>query len=255
MGNRFLHFTFFIFAISFQGLAQTDDTIYEVAQTQTAPAYAGDELQFLSDVRSRFEAKHKNAPEIMDMAFVVEKDGSVSNVVANSFDKPFSAAQNKLLASISPKWKPAKSNGKTVRCSTFVSVPIVKELVSPDGFVSDQPHIDDNAYFWKELEQSPEFTGGIATFEKYILDNADIPDKSNFKGNMRVMFIVEKDGSTSDVKTSGNLGISMSQEIIKVIANSPKWTPGKRNGKNVRSHFICLLFFSEGNVRTEIQKS
>ncbi|RZJ69534.1 hypothetical protein [Flavobacterium sp.] len=244
-----------LFLVASNSNAQTKEKIYDSEKVQVAPQFPGGEYKFIDALQAAFEAKKKNAPSIIDAWLVIEKNGSVSKVVASGDNGAFSKSDNAFLAKIAPKWKPAKVDGKAVRCRTFASLLVVKEIVSGQGSAKEEIDTDTSVYFARELEKNTEFPGGISQFENYLAAQANIPDKANFTGSMRVMCIVEKDGAITNIKTSGNLGMPMSQEITRVLAESPKWTAGKRNGKIVRSHFICVISFSEGKTRIEIQKS
>ena len=53
-------------------------------------------------------------------------------------------------------------------------------------------------------------------------------------GKVYVTFVVEKDGSLTDIKVIRDIGFGTGKEAIRVLKSSPKWTPGEKNGKKVR---------------------
>ena len=61
-----------------------------------------------------------------------------------------------------------------------------------------------------------------------------MPEVQGFKGKLIVSFIIETDGRLSDIKVLKDLGYGTSEEAIRVLQSSPKWIPGKQNGKPVR---------------------
>ena len=95
---------------------------------------------------------------------------------------------------------------------------------------------DDNViYNTAGLEVKPEFPGGLTAFYKYVETNFVVPNEPGLKGKIFVMFVVEKDGSLSDIKILRDIGFGTGKEAIRVMKLSPKWNPGKQNGKAVRT--------------------
>lgn len=86
------------------------------------------------------------------------------------------------------------------------------------------------------LEKQPTFPGGMGNFYKYISENFRYPKVLNFrpKGTIRISFVVDKDGSISDVYPSETLDPYLDAEAVRVVKKSPKWEPGIQKGKAVR---------------------
>lgn len=78
----------------------------------------------------------------------------------------------------------------------------------------------------------PEFPGGINEFYKYIGKNFKSPNSA--KGEIKVVFYIEKDGSLRDFKIIEGLNYDMNVEALRVLFNSPRWIPGKIDGKDAR---------------------
>lgn len=110
-------------------------------------------------------------------------------------------------------------------------------------FVDINNHKDtiEKAYKGKEaLDLQPTFPGGIEAFYKYVGRNFKISEQAaavKLKGKLLVTFIVEKDGSLSNIKINKDLGYGMGDEAIRVLKLSPKWTPGKVNHKLARVEY------------------
>lgn len=81
----------------------------------------------------------------------------------------------------------------------------------------------------------PEFPGGMSQFYKYIGKNFKIPNSA--KGQIKVTFFVEKDGSLKDFKIIEGLNYDMNIEVLRVLFNSPLWIPGKVDGKDARTKY------------------
>ncbi len=92
----------------------------------------------------------------------------------------------------------------------------------------------------------PEFIGGFVAFKKFILDTQVYPDDAigiGDQGTAYVQFVVEKNGSVSQVKASGKVGRSLKKEAERVVKKSPKWKPGEVGGKPVRSYVQIPITF------------
>ncbi|GIZ09181.1 energy transducer TonB [Flavobacterium sp. UMI-01] len=82
----------------------------------------------------------------------------------------------------------------------------------------------------------PEFPGGQKEFDKYIKKNYNIPpDANNVRGKVYVTFVVEIDGTLTDIKVLRDLGFETGKEAIRVLKQGPKWIPGQQKGLIVRS--------------------
>lgn len=103
---------------------------------------------------------------------------------------------------------------------------------------------DDEVYV--VAEELPEFPGGHAALIAYIQKNINYPAdaaKNGIQGRVWVSFIVEKDGSLSDIEIIRSPDSSFSKEAIRVLSSMPKWKPGKQNGKIVRVKWSMPVTF------------
>ena len=79
-----------------------------------------------------------------------------------------------------------------------------------------------------------------------LMKNIKYPEqamKEGIQGRVAVRFIVEKDGSISDVKPILSVHPLLNKEAVRVVKSMPKWTPGKQNGKPVRVRFNLPIMF------------
>lgn len=96
------------------------------------------------------------------------------------------------------------------------------------------------------VEVMPQFPGGQIAMLKYIMENMKYPEqamKEGIQGRVAVRFIVEKDGSISDVKPILSVHPLLNKEAVRVVESMPKWTPGKQNGKPVRVRYNLPVMF------------
>ncbi|MDI9311788.1 MAG: energy transducer TonB [Limnohabitans sp.] len=111
--------------------------------------------------------------------------------------------------------------------------------------------VDNTVYSSAGLEVQPEFQGGMQAFYKYCAKNyktEDIAEKlnSDLTGKVFVEFVVEKDGSLTDIKVVRDLGYGTGQEAIRMLKTVPRWTPGEQNGKKVRARYVLPISISIG---------
>lgn len=114
--------------------------------------------------------------------------------------------------------------------------------------------IDNNIYSSAGIEVQPEFPGGLAGFTKYCAKNYRIDDISSkledgqtLDGRIFVNFVVEKDGSLTDIKISRDLGFGTGQEAVRMLKNAPRWKPGIQNGKPIRVSYSLPIKISVTN--------
>ncbi|WP_341224521.1 TonB family protein [uncultured Arcticibacterium sp.] len=95
-------------------------------------------------------------------------------------------------------------------------------------------------------EIMPEFEGGLKKMYKWLGRNLNYPRNATVngvEGKVIVTFIVEKDGSISDVKVLKGIGFGCDEEAERVIKKMPKWKAGIQNGKPVRVRYTIPLSF------------
>jgi len=104
-----------------------------------------------------------------------------------------------------------------------------------------------NQKVYDTVDQLPEFPGGMPALISYLQNNIKYPkdaEKQKVEGRVLVQFVVETDGSISDVKVAKEVFPSLDAEGIRVVQAMPKWTPGKHKGKIVRVQYTLPIVFS-----------
>lgn len=111
-------------------------------------------------------------------------------------------------------------------------------LISHSGFAQDTLKVsnseDDNIYNTAGIDVKPEFPGGQQMFYKYIGENYKVPNVKGLKGKVFVSFVVDKDGSLTDINVLRDIGYGTGKEAKRVLKKCPNWLPGEQNGKKVR---------------------
>ena len=104
----------------------------------------------------------------------------------------------------------------------------------------------ENQKVFDTVEQMPEYPGGMPALIEFLQTNMKYPEdaqKQKVEGRVMVMFVVEKDGSITDVKVARNVFPSLDEEAVRVVNAMPKWTPGKEKGKPVRVQYTLPISF------------
>jgi protein TonB len=99
---------------------------------------------------------------------------------------------------------------------------------------------------FKVVEQMPEFPGGEEALYRFLQDNVQYPQKATNaqqQGTVNVKFVVNEDGSITQVEVARPIGYDMDEEAIRVVKKMPKWKPGKQNGKAVKVYFRVPIKF------------
>jgi TonB family protein len=96
------------------------------------------------------------------------------------------------------------------------------------------------------VEQMPEFPGGMEALMKFISENVKYPkeaEEKGLQGRVVVRYIIEKDGSISEVEIAKSVNEYLDAEAIRVVNAMPKWKPGKQKGEPVRVKFTIPITF------------
>jgi protein TonB len=96
------------------------------------------------------------------------------------------------------------------------------------------------------VEEMPSYPGGDMKMYEYLGKNIKYPQiarESGIQGRVFVNFVVEPDGSVSNVKVLRGIGGGCDEEAIRVVKSMPKWKPGKQRGKAVRVSYTLPVVF------------
>jgi len=111
------------------------------------------------------------------------------------------------------------------------------------------PVEDTHIYDASGIDSYPEFEGGMAAWAKFIQRNLRYPyaaQEKEVQGKVFLSFVVEIDGSITDVTLIKGIGAGCDEEAIRVIRKSPKWKPGQQQNRKVRVRYTMPLSFQLG---------
>ena len=105
--------------------------------------------------------------------------------------------------------------------------------------------IDENTiYNCAGIEVKPEFPGGYGNLTKFLYKNIVLTDEmktAELKGKVFASFIVEKDGSITNVKIIREIGYETGTEVLRVLKSMPKWLPAEQLGRKVRCSYTLPI--------------
>lgn len=96
------------------------------------------------------------------------------------------------------------------------------------------------------VEEPAQFPGGFDEFGKYLSENMQYPKQAQrlgVEGKVIVQFVVEKDGSITNLEVLRGIGAGCDAEAIRIMQESPKWKPGTQQGKKIRHKLIQKISF------------
>lgn len=120
------------------------------------------------------------------------------------------------------------------------------EAMEEFEFVVEDEEIEEQHIFLV-VENMPEFPGGEAAMYKFIGKNIEYPrmaKESGISGRVFITFVVERDGSVTDVQILRGIGGGCDEEAVRVIRKMPRWSPGKQRGKPVRVQYRMPIKFT-----------
>jgi len=120
--------------------------------------------------------------------------------------------------------------------------------------------VNDSGEVFVFVEDQPSYPGGDEARLEYLRNEIIYPSlakESGIQGTVYATFIVEKDGTISNVKILRGIGSGCDKEVVRVISNMPKWKPGKQRGKVVRTQFnmpIRFILSDDSNTTPKTKK-
>lgn len=239
--------------LSAQEDAPSNDTVFNIVDEM--PVFPGGEQAMMKYIAENIkfpqEAKDKEIAGRVFLAFVVEKDGSVSNVEVKRGIGGGCDDEAVRVVKAMPKWKPGKQKGEPVRVSYMLPVNFkltddipTKSVKKTEAYKPEMKPNADGIY--QIVEEMPQFPGGEKALMEYIAKNLTYPQEARDKGVEGRVFIgmvIEKDGSVNEVKVLRGIGGGCDEEAVRVIKALPKWKPGKMKGEPVRVSYLMPINF------------
>lgn len=139
-------------------------------------------------------------------------------------------------------WKGMCKNPKLSFTEEYKDGQLISGIgVSDDGTTTN---------YSKSRGTQPKFRGGDSAFGRYLGNNINYPDherENNIQGRVILAFVVEKDGTATEVKVNKSVSPALDAEAVRVISNSPRWNPATLYGRPVRVSYMVPVNFSLTN--------
>ena len=119
---------------------------------------------------------------------------------------------------------------------------VIEEYVAPE--VVEDEVVEQEIF--KIVEEMPSYPGGEAKLMEFVAKNIKYPQiarETGIQGRVFVNFVVEPDGSVSNVSVLRGIGGGCDEEAMRVVKSMPKWKPGKQRGKAVRVQYMLPVNF------------
>lgn len=121
-------------------------------------------------------------------------------------------------------------------------------LKAKEDIAAPEPpkHVVEETKIFTVVEQMPMYPGGNAALMGYLRDNIHYPTvaaENGVQGRVVVGFVVERDGSITDVNILRGVDPSLDREAMRVVKSMPRWNPGKQNGSAVRVKYQVPVSF------------
>ena len=111
----------------------------------------------------------------------------------------------------------------------------------------EEGEVEEEAIPFQLVEEKPKFKGGDANeFSKWVNSNLVYPEiakENGVQGRVTLQFTVNVDGSVTNVKVLRGVDSSLDKEAVRVVSNSPKWTPGKQRDRAVKVTYTFPVIF------------
>lgn len=129
----------------------------------------------------------------------------------------------------------------------YISLFIVAIFFSEPIFALRNPVTENNdTTIYKVVDRQPEFPGGYTALKSYIAEHLHYPQtalKRKAQGRVTTTFVIEKDGTVSNIAISQSPDESLSDEAIRIIRSFPRWKPGIQNGNPARVELTIPIMF------------
>ncbi|MBO4905679.1 MAG: energy transducer TonB [Bacteroidaceae bacterium] len=236
-------------------IIETDTTtVYEIVEANAS--FPGGEracIEWLcQNLHYPAEAMEQGIQGRVMVQFVVNKDGSLSEIRTLRSPSELLSREAERAVSEMPRWIPARVGNKTVR-SRF-NLPInfrinqdsvaTQQPATPTGAVREE---GDDDLVYEAVEENACFPGGERACYEWLSQNIHYPAvamEQGIQGRVMVQFVVDRDGSLTDIKVIRSPFEPLSREAERVVAAMPKWKPAMQGGKPVRSRFNLPINFA-----------
>ena len=190
--------------------------------------------------------------------FTVSSDGTVKDIdFKQEYKEEFKTEAKRLLRYF--MFTPATIGNVNVASQSFLlfkfSPETYKKYTKARGFVihKDQATFDTSFVVYKMADSSPEYYKGEEALGEFVLENLEYPDlaiRQNIQGAVVMSFIVESNGTLSNISVEKEFNHLCTQEALRIMRQT-KWKPGKKEGKAIRYKTKYPIIFNLNNINKD----
>ena len=223
--------------------------VIEQKQAEEQQAYM--EAMELAKLQEQAKKEEKKKPEKVQPKIEAKKEIPVARET-QKFTAPVikkdelvkEENQVKQMDKLDDKVAVGTENKEGVKDRTVEAVRNDIATVAPPPPPAPKPEVSTKVF--DVVEEMPSFPGGNGALMSYLASNIKYPvvaQENGVQGRVIVSFVVERDGSISDVKVARSVDPSLDREAQRVVKSMPKWKPGKQNGSAVRVKYTVPVVF------------
>ena len=223
--------------------------VIEQKQAEEQQAYM--EAMELAKLQEQAKKEEKKKPEKVQPKIEAKKEIPVARET-QKFTAPVikkdelvkEENQVKQMDKLDDKVAVGTENKEGVKDRTIEAVRSEIAVAAPPPPPAPKPEVATKVF--DVVEEMPSFPGGSAALMSYLSSNTKYPvvaQENGVQGRVIVSFVVERDGSISDVKVARSVDPSLDREAQRVVKSMPKWKPGKQNGSAVRVKYTVPVVF------------
>lgn len=138
--------------------------------------------------------------------------------------------------------KPDDKDRTALKTQEKTETPVTTTNKKEETPARQQEPVQSNTVY-DAVEQMPAFPGNLNGFISSNLKYPAIAEENGVQGRVIVQFVVDRDGSISDIKVVRSVDASLDREAVRLVRSMPRWTPGKQNGKAVRVRYTLPINF------------
>ncbi|MFY0689643.1 MAG: energy transducer TonB [Cyclobacteriaceae bacterium] len=131
-----------------------------------------------------------------------------------------------------------------------LDVEVTEETVVEEIIFEEAPEEEEVDEVFTIVEDQPQFPGGMPAFYAFVGKNMNYPAQARrmgIEGRVFVQFVVDKDGSVTEVKAVKGIGAGCDEEAERVLRSSPKFKAGKQRGRAVKVRMVLPIIFKLNN--------
>ncbi|MBP1630615.1 MAG: TonB family protein [Bacteroidetes bacterium] len=205
---------------------------------ESGPSFSGGDAALFDFIKNnlsypRLALENKVEGKVY-LRFYVEVDGSITDIKVMRGIGYGCDEEAVRIVKLMPNWIPYEQfcgKDKGVK-RQLLTMPILFKPTEKDLL------FDSDTTIYTVVDMQASFVGGKDSLDVFLAQNIKYINECDVRGKIVASFIVEKDGSISNIKLIRDIGCGLGEEYLRVLRLMPKWKPAEKNGKIVRQEII-----------------